>query len=80
MQFWSFQNEWNMANIFNCTQKFMEEIHTYLHFLKEIVLKMPQHSISLPLKHNPLICYFEEAFSTQKRYEIKESVGNKRGN
>lgn len=47
MQFWSFQNEWNMANIFNCTQKFMEEIHTYLHFLKEIVLKMAQHSISL---------------------------------
>lgn len=32
------------------------------------------------LKHNPLICYFEVAFSTQKRYVIKESVGNKRGN
>lgn len=55
-----------------------KDIHIY-NLWEKNGLKMPQHLVAMPLKHNPLVCYFEVAFSIQKRPEIKESARSKRG-
>jgi len=65
---------------FQLYPKYRGKRHSYLQSWGEKNgSRMPQHFISVPLKHNPLVCYFEVAFSTRKRPERKESVRSKRG-